>query len=137
MARLVRFGVSLEEGLLRDFDKHIRSGGYKNRSEAIRDLIRDGFVKKEWSQDKEVAGAVILVYDHHKKELVNRLTSIQHDFHGLVISSQHIHLDHSNCLETVIAKGRAGEIEKMAEMMKAVKGVKHMALSMSTTGRDI
>ncbi|NQU74655.1 MAG: nickel-responsive transcriptional regulator NikR, partial [Candidatus Omnitrophica bacterium] len=112
MSKLVRFGVSLEKGLLENFDKGIREKAYRNRSEAIRDMIREGLVKKEWLEDKEVAGTVTLVYNHHRRELVNRLTDIQHDFHKLIISSQHIHLDHDNCLETVVVKGRPKEIEK-------------------------
>jgi len=137
MARLVRFGVSLEDGLLKDFDKYIREKEYQNRSEAIRDLIREGFVKKEWSENKEVIGAVILVYDHHKRNLVNKLTDIQHDFHNLVISNQHIHLDHNSCLETIVVKGRAGEIEKLANKMKSTKGVKYGALTAATMAKGL
>ena len=98
MSQLVRFGVSLEGKLLGRFDKLIREKKYPNRSEAIRDLIREYIVRKEWMGGKEVAGAVTLVYNHHQRELVNKLTDIQHEFHDLVISSQHVHLDHDNCL---------------------------------------
>ena len=137
MSKLVRFGVSLEGGLLKDFDRHIKAREYKNRSEAIRDLIRDGFVKKEWSENKEVAGAVILVYDHHKRELVNKLTDIQHDFHSIVISSQHIHLDHNNCLETIVVKGKAKEIEALANKMRSAKGVKYGTLTAATIAKEM
>ncbi len=136
MSKLVRFGVSLEGNLLKDFDKHIKEKNYENRSEAIRDLIREGFVKKEWSENKEVAGAVVLVYDHHKRELVNKLTDIQHDFHNFVISNQHIHLDHNNCLETVVVKGKAREIQKLANAMKSQKGVKYGTLTMATIAKE-
>ena len=137
MPKLVRFGVSLEEELLKDFDRHIKGKEYQNRSEAIRDMIREEFVKKEWQEDKEVAGTITLIYDHHKRELINRLTDIQHNFHKLIISGQHIHLDHDNCLETIIAKGRAKEIEKLADKLKSVKGVKYGALTMATIAKKL
>jgi len=137
MSKLIRFGVSLKEELLRSFDKYIKGKEYKNRSEAIRDLIRERFVKKEWSENKEVAGTITLVYSHHKRELVNRLTDIQHDFHEIVISSQHIHLDHNNCLETIVAKGRSNEIEKLAYKLKSAKGVKYGALTMATVAKEL
>lgn len=137
MPRVVRFGVSLEEGLLKNFDSHIREKQYENRSEAIRDMIREEFVRKEWLDNKEVAGTVTLIYNHHKRELVNKLTDIQHNFHNIIISSQHIHLDHNNCLETVVAKGRSREIEKLAYKLKSVKGVKYGALTIATIAKKL
>lgn len=137
MTKLVRFGISLEEELLRNFDKYIKDKEYQNRSEAIRDLIRGEFVKKEWSGNKEVAGIITLVYNHHKRELVNKLTDIQHDFHQLVISDQHIHLDHNNCLETVVVKGKSKEVEKLAYKMKSIKGVKYGTLTMTTIAKEL
>jgi CopG family nickel-responsive transcriptional regulator len=137
MADLYRFGVSLEKELIDDFDKHIESRGYKNRSEAIRDLIREDLVKKEWLSDSEVAGAITMNYDHHHRELVNKLMDIQHDFQGLVISTQHVHLDHHTCLEIIAVKGKARTVEKLANQLKAQKGVMHVALSMSTTGKSL
>ncbi len=137
MSKLVRFGVSLEGALLKDFDRHIKATEYKNRSEAIRDLIRERFVKKEWSENKVVAGAIILVYDHHKRELVNKLTDIQHDFHNLVISSQHIHLDHNNCLETIVVKGKAKEIGSLANKLRSAKGVKYGTLTAATIAKEM
>ncbi|HNX80576.1 MAG TPA: nickel-responsive transcriptional regulator NikR [Candidatus Omnitrophota bacterium] len=137
MANLVRFGVSLERDLLREFDQRIQSRNYSNRSEAIRDMIRQELVQKQWQADDEVAGTVTLIYDHHKRELVNKLMDIQHDFGKMIIAAQHIHLDHSNCLEIVVVKGSARETQKLADMLKAVKGVKHSTLSMSTTGKGL
>ena len=137
MADLYRFGVSLEKELIDDFDKHIESRGYKNRSEAIRDMIRAELVKKEWQSDNEVAGAITMNYDHHHRELVNTFMDIQHDFQGLVISTQHVHLDHHNCLEIIAVKGKARNVEKLANRLKAQKGVMHVALSMSTTGKSL
>lgn len=137
MKRLFRFGVSLDFELLKKFDKLIKSRNYTNRSKAISDLIRQEFVKDEWHRGKEIAGAVTLVYDHHKRELINKLTDVQHDFQKIIVSTQHIHLDHDNCLEIIAVKGRAEEVQKLANILKSVKGVKHGTLSMSTTGRYI
>jgi len=137
MSNLYRFGVSLERQLIDDFDKHIKSLNYKNRSEAIRDLIRDALVKKQWLCDNEVAGAITMNYDHHKRELVNKLLDIQHDYQNIIISSQHVHIDHHNCLEIIAVKGKARNVETLASKLKSQKGVKHLSLSMSTTGKSL
>jgi CopG family nickel-responsive transcriptional regulator len=132
-----RFGISLDKVLLGKFDRHIKEKNYANRSEAFRDLIRGELVKKEWQQGKEIAGAITLIYDHHKRELVNKLMDIQHDYQKLIISTQHIHLDHDNCLEIIAIKGAPSEARKLADILRSVKGVKHGTLSMSSTGKDI
>jgi len=137
MADLVRFGVSVEKELLTKFDKHIKEKNYPTRSKAIGDLIRENLVKKEWTEGKEVVGAITLVYNHHRRELVNRLTDVEHDFHQLIVSSQHIHLDEDNCLEIVVVKGKPKEVEELAYSLKATKGVKHGSLTMATTGKEI
>lgn len=137
MSELVRFGVSLEKELLVQFDALIREKDYPNRSEAIRNLIRESLVKEEWIEGKEVAGAITLVYNHHKRELVNTLTDIQHTFHDIIISTQHIHLDGSNCLEVVVVKGTPKKVQDLAQKLKATKGVKHGALTMATTGKKL
>ncbi|MCG2713521.1 MAG: nickel-responsive transcriptional regulator NikR [Candidatus Omnitrophica bacterium] len=137
MSSIARFGVSLDKGLLEKFDKLIESKSYTNRSEAFRDLIRQELVKKEWFDANEVIGAVTLIYDHHKRELVNTLLDIQHEFGSCIISSQHIHIDHNNCLEILAVKGSPEKVQRLSESLKAVKGVKHSTLSMSTTGRGI
>lgn len=137
MAELVRFGVSLEKELLAHFDKHLAAKGYTNRSEAVRDLIREVLVKKEWQEGKEIAGAITLIYDHHKRDLVNKIMDVQHDYGELIISTQHVHLDHHNCLEIVAVKGVARKAQKLADVLRAIKGVKHVTLSMSSTGGTI
>ncbi len=137
MPELVRFGVSIEKELLDKFDRLIKGENYPNRSEAFRDLIRENLVKKEWTEGEEVAGAITIVYDHHRRELVNKLTDIQHDFHELIVSSQHIHMDEDNCLEIIAVKGNPKRIEKLAFKMKAAKGVKHGSLTMATTGKEL
>jgi CopG family nickel-responsive transcriptional regulator len=137
MSELVRFGVSLEKGLLDNFDLLIRERTYTNRSEAIRDLIRQELVKKQWEEDSEVAGAITFVYDHHKRELVNRVIDIQHDFQNIIVSTQHIHLDHDNCLEIVAVRGNARDVKRIADMLQSVRGVRYGTLSMSSIGKDI
>ena len=137
MANLFRFGISLEKKLLDEFDILIKRKNYSNRSEAFRDLIRQELVKEEWAEGSEVVGAITLVYDHHKRELVNKLTDIQHDFQGTIISTQHIHLDHDNCLELIAVRGAPADISKLADTLKSVKGVKHGTLSMSSTGKGL
>jgi CopG family nickel-responsive transcriptional regulator len=137
MSNLVRFGVSLEKELLRRFDEYIRDKKYTNRSEAIRDLIREGLVSQEWRDNQDIVGAITLIYNHHKRELVNKLMDIQHDFGKIIISAQHIHLDHNNCLEIIAVRGDAQEAQKLSDSLKSVKGVKHGTLSMSTTGKHI
>ena len=137
MAKLVRFGVSLEQDLLEKFDRLTKERSYTCRSEAFRDLIRQELIQKQWQSGQEIAGAITLIYDHHKRELVNKLMDIQHAFGGMIISSQHVHLDHSNCLEIIAVKGSPKEAQKLSDSLKSVKGVKHGTLSMSTTGKDI
>ena len=137
MPKVFRFGISLDKDLLDKFDRLIREKNYTNRSEAFRDLIRQELVKKEWQEGKEMAGAITLIYDHHKRELLNKITDTQHDFQKLIISTQHIHLDHNNCLEIIAVKGSPKEAQKLSDTLKSIKGVKHGTLSMSTTGRDI
>ena len=137
MAKLVRFGVSLEQDLLEKFDRLTKERNYTCRSEAFRDLIRQELTQKQWQSGHEIAGAITLIYDHHKRELVNKLMDIQHAFGDMIISSQHVHLDHNNCLEIIAVKGSPKEAQKLTDSLKSVKGVKHGTLSMSTTGKDI
>ncbi len=133
--KLVRFGVSLEGELLRRFDAYIGDEGYDNRSKAIADLIRKEFVSDAFRRGEDVAGAVTIVYDHHKREVVNHILDIQHDHGGIIISSQHVHLDHDNCLEIVAVKGRGAQVKLLADALKSIKGVKHATLSVTGTGK--
>ena len=137
MSEIVRFGVSVEKELLNKFDNLIKEKNYPNRSEAIRDLIRVNLVEKEWAEGKEVAGAITLVFDHHKRELMNTLTDVQHDFHHLIISNMHIHLDHDNCLEIIVVKGKPTEVKELTNKLRVTKGVKYGALSIATTGKGL
>jgi CopG family nickel-responsive transcriptional regulator len=133
-----RFGVSIESDLLKKFDSYIKSKNYTNRSEALRDLIRKEFVEEQWlNRDKNAAGAIVLVFDHHKRELMDNLVDIQHDYHNVIISTQHIHLDSRMCLEVIVVKGKISEIYQLESKLKSIKGVKHISLSRSTLAEEI
>ncbi len=131
MSDLYRFGISLEKSLIDAFDTHIASQNYKNRSEAIRDLIREELSRKRINEGGLVAGAIIMTYDHHKRELVNKLLDLQHDFQEYIISTQHVHLDHHICLEIIAIKGMVPKIEKLAASLRAQIGVMQVHLSVS------
>jgi len=137
MSILFRFGISIDKTLLDKFDRLIREQKYTNRSEAFRDLIREALVKTAWKQGREVAGAITFIYDHHQRDLLNKIVDIQHHFQKLIISTQHIHLDGENSLEIVAVKGNSTEVQKLAGRLKSIKGVRHGTLSMSSTGRGI
>ena len=127
------FGVSLEEELLNDLDRLVLEQNFPNRSQAIRYLIKKNLVEDEWDGNEEVAGAIVLVYDHHKRGLQNKSTEVQHNFHHLILSVQHVHLNHDNCLETITVRGKAKELIKLSNDLIAIKGIKHGQLVMSTT----
>lgn len=138
MAKLIRFGISMNADLLEKFDRIVARKGYSNRSEAIRDLIRDELVETEWeSEEAEVAGTITLVYGHHIKGLSHLLLEQQHEYHDLILTSTHVHLDHHNCLEVLIVKGKAAEAKKVAEKLISIKGVKHGKLTIASTGRGL
>jgi CopG family nickel-responsive transcriptional regulator len=138
MSDLSRIGVAIDSDLLDKFDRLIGQRGYTNRSEAFRDLIRDELVEKAWeSPDSHVVGTVTLVYDHHVRLLNEKLTGIQHDFHRSVLSTLHVHLDHDNCLEVLVLRGRASEVRKVADALISTKGVKHGRLTMTTSGAEM
>jgi CopG family nickel-responsive transcriptional regulator len=134
---LTRFSISLDEGLLQQFDAKIKTDRCPTRSKAVGDLIRDSLVQTEWQTGDEVAGAIVLVYDHHTRDVVTKLTDIQHDYHGMILSTQHMHLDHDNCLEIIAIRGMATEAEALIKGLKAVKGLKHVSLAVGTTGQQL
>ncbi|HAA35142.1 MAG TPA: nickel-responsive transcriptional regulator NikR [Firmicutes bacterium] len=138
MSELIRFGVSISESLLEAFDRLIVKKGYNNRSEAIRDLIRNQMVEMAWEkEDEEVAGTVTLIYDHHVRGLSDLLLELQHNYHHLILSTMHMHLDHHNCLEVLAVKGMAREVRQVAEKLISVKGVKHGKLTITSTGKNL
>ncbi len=138
MPELTRFGISIDEQLLQRFDDLIEGKGYVNRSEAIRDLIRNTLVEDEWGDaDQQTVATVTLVYDHHTRDLSDKLTEHQHLHHEEIISTLHIHLDHHHCLEVVVIKGKASRVKRLADELIGTKGVKHGKLVATTTGQNL
>jgi len=138
MAELTRFGISMDEQLLKRFDALLERKGYRNRSEAIRDLIRSALVEDQWAGgDEEIVGTVTLVYDHHQRDLADKLTEHQHSHHDAIISALHVHLDAHHCLEVVVIRGRSAEVRRIADELIGTKGVKHGKLVASTTGKNL
>ena len=138
MSGITRFGISMDSQLLERFDDFISKRGYENRSEAIRDLVREQLVQEEWRQENiETVGTITLIYDHHQNELQERLTEFQHASHDIVISTMHVHLDHHNCLEVLVIKGRASEIRSFSDQLISTKGVKHGKLVMTSKGEGL
>ncbi len=134
---LKRFSISLEDNLLEIFDDFIKANSYNNRSEAIRDLIRKSFVKKEWQADKNVMGVISLVYDHHQPNLQEKITVVQHNFHHHIVSTTHVHMDHDNCLEVIVVKGKARDVQELSNQLISLKGVRDGHLAMSSTGKAL
>ncbi len=125
MDKIIRFGISLPQRLLKKFDLDNKSRGYANRSEAIRDLIRNRLVEDEWEKATgESAGTVVLIYDHHKKGVAEKLMEIQHHHHDCIISTMHSHLDHDNCMEVILLRGDTKRIADLAHKLSSQKNVK-------------
>ncbi|MBN2529020.1 MAG: nickel-responsive transcriptional regulator NikR [Deltaproteobacteria bacterium] len=137
---LNRIGISLDEELLKQFDALIAQRGYSNRSEAVRDMIREELIKKEWSDtdsEKTQVGVAIMVYDHDAHDLSHKLTHLQHDSHDLIISTTHVHMDESNCLEVLLLRGKAKEIASLGNAITSTNGVKMGKLVPATTGERL
>lgn len=133
-----RFSVSIPQALQDDLDRMAREKGYDNRSLLIADMIRDWLVEHRQQQgDRQIAGTITLVYDHHRPHVQAALTEIQHDHHDCIISTLHVHLDHDNCLEVLVVRGRAGQIRKIADELIGAKGEKHGKLTITSTGSDL
>lgn len=137
MQHLIRTGISLDKELLEKFDRVIGRKGYGNRSEAIRDLVRDCVVEEDVGMNRVAVGTLTLVYDHHKPGLASRLIALQHDMHGQVLAATHVHLDHHNCLEVIIVKGRSFAMKSFAEKILSLRGVKHGKFVLTTTAKDL
>lgn len=138
MEEIVRFGVSMEKNLLASFDELISRKGYANRSEALRDLVRDHLVEEEWKvEKKEMIGTITIVYNHHTRGLSDILIDLQHHFHNLIISTMHLHMDEDNCLEVLVVKGMVDKVKSIADKLISTRGVKHGKLTMTTTGKEL
>lgn len=137
MSELVRISFTIEETLLKRFLSLKRNRGYRNRSEFIRDLIRQHLVEEEWKQDEEAIGTITLLYNHEARRLSEKLTSLQHHHHKLVLATTHVHLDQRLCAEMIMVKGKPSHIEEMADTLRQQKGVLHATVSMSSTGKKL
>ena len=135
--KVERITISVEAPLLAQFESYISSNGYPTRSEAMKSLMRQALIEQEWQQETDVAGTISLVYDHHKHGTIEKLVDVQHDFGDVIVCSQHVHLDHHNCMEVLVVRGQAAEIRNILTKLKAVKGIKHSALMMATTGEGV
>jgi len=138
MEKIVRFGVAMPRELLDKFDSLIAKKNYPNRSQALRDLVRQTMVEEEWKLDnKETIGTITIVYNHHYKEISDVLTDLQHHYCKEIISCLHVHLDKENCLEVLVIKGKSQKIKDIADKLISTKGVKHGKLIRSTTGKEL
>lgn len=137
MSDLVRVSMSLENSLLEGFDEYVRNQGYPTRSEAIKALMRQSLSEQAWTQNQLVAGSITLVYDHHRQGIVKRLMDVQHDFGAVIVSTQHVHLDHHHCLEIIVVKGKASLIRELVSVFKSMKGVKHNSPVMVSVGKSL
>jgi CopG family nickel-responsive transcriptional regulator len=133
MEKITRFGVSIEPDLLEKFDRMMKKKGYTNRSEALRDLIRANIVKeKNANLDHKGLGTLTVIYDHHSGPLTERLLELQHEHYQQILTTTHIHVDHDNCLEVLILQGKMGNIQTLADKIKALKGIKHGELVLTS-----
>ena len=137
MKGLARIAISIDKKLMDRFDRSIEEKGYTNRSEAIRDLMRDSLVEMEWQADAEVVGTITLVYNHHTRELPDTLNDLQHNYFHSIVSNLHIHLDEHNCLEVMVVRGKSSDVKKLADRLIGTRGVVHGKLTMATTGKAL
>jgi CopG family nickel-responsive transcriptional regulator len=136
--QVARFGVSLNPSLLRELDRMVRKKGYQNRSLAISEMIRDQLVEHyRETADSEVVGTITLVYDHHRPQVQKTLTDLQHNHLHTIISTLHVHLDHDNCLEVLVVRGKASAVKNIADHLIAARGIKHGKLTLTSTGKDL
>ena len=137
MSDLVRLSFSIDSDLCQQLETLVKNSHYKNRSEFVRDMIRDKLVEQEWKHDREVVGTLTIVYDHEAHRVVDKLIKVQHQHHSAVLVTTHVHLDEHTCVEVTILRGSAGELRQIADLIKQQRGVLHAALSLSSTGRNL
>ncbi|HEO71643.1 MAG TPA: nickel-responsive transcriptional regulator NikR [Candidatus Hydrogenedentes bacterium] len=137
MSELARLSFSIEKPLLDRLERMLEEGNYGNRSEFIRDMIRDRLVAQEWEKNEEALGTVTILFDHHARNLTEKLIELQHDFDGTIMATTHMHLTHHLCAEMIMIRGRAGQIRALADALHQLKGVLHATLSMSSTGQAL
>ncbi|MGB4292515.1 MAG: nickel-responsive transcriptional regulator NikR [Bacteroidales bacterium] len=128
---VIRFSVSLEKELLGELDQYVKENNFTNRSQGLRHLIEKHIVEKKWQCNNIVAGAIVMLYDHHKKDILSKSNEIQHDYFDVILSSQHFHLSHDTCLEIIAVKGKAKILTELSDKLISIKGIKHGKLIMS------
>ena len=136
MSKITRISVSITEEILEKFDDLCKRRGFPTRSEAVKNLICSAFVEQEWECDETVTAVITIVYDHHKNPIAQKIIESQHRYNEIVICSQHTHLDHGNCLENIIVQGKVEDVRQLHKLLSSIKGMKHTALTMSTTGKN-
>ena len=137
MSDLVRFTVSIEKSLFDKLEKQVANHDYRNRSEFVRDLVRNYMVEQEWRTDKVLLGTISLLYDHHTRGLTERLIAQQHHFTGAVLATTHVHLDHHLCAEMIMVRGKGQDIKALTDRLQREKGVLHAKLTTGSTGRSL
>ncbi|NBC11474.1 MAG: nickel-responsive transcriptional regulator NikR [Planctomycetes bacterium] len=137
MSELSRFTVSMEKPLFDKLDRQVAASNYRNRSEFVRDLLREHLVEQEWASGSKLLGTISLIYDHHVRGLSDRLTHVQHHFVGKILATTHIHLDEHLCAEMIMVRGSGKDIKALTDQLRREKGVLHAALSTSTTGKSL
>lgn len=137
MPELVRLSLSIEKPLFDRLERLVKRSGYTNRSEFVRDMIRERLVEGEWQRDQEVLGTVTLVYDHNRRQLSEKLTHLQHHHHEQVLVSTHVHLTRDLCAEVILIRGKASQVQSLADTLRKQKGVYHAELTMSSTGKKL
>jgi CopG family transcriptional regulator, nickel-responsive regulator len=139
LSELIRFGVSIEQDLLENYDRLIGERGYATRSEALRDLIRDALIQQKIESESDVSalGSLTLVYDHHTRNLLQEMSAIQHDFHDNILSVMHLHVSHEDCLEIIALRGIVSEIVELANRLLSLKGIKNGKLFLTLPSSNI
>ena len=137
MSKITRFSVSLEDDLLEQFDRYCKQQQVATRSEAIRQLLRDTLTKEAWAEEShDAAGTLTLVYDHHRPQLRDHLTRLQHDHTDLVVSTLHAHLTHDLCLEVIVLRGPAVRLHEIAARLRGLKGIYKGELVMASATKE-
>jgi CopG family nickel-responsive transcriptional regulator len=137
MSELMRLSLSIERPLMEKLEKLIDKNNYANRSEFIRDLVRDRLVEEQWEMDADVVGTITMIFDHHARELQKKLTHAQHHHHEIVLATTHLHLNHDVCLEVIMTRGKASDVQHLYESLRKEKGVLHVTLSMTSSGVEL
>ena len=137
MADLMRVSFTIERSLYEELEKLLATTQYENRSEFIRDMVRERLVRDSWRRNEEAVGTITMVYDHHQRDLSSAITHVQHEHHDAILATTHVHLTHDLCVEMIMVRGLAAQIESLADELRSRKGVLHVAVSMSSTGKRL